>query len=53
MHHVPPPKHVKSSKLQNSKRSRDDAVLSSAYPVHLGADPQVVTCHHYLHPFVE
>ena len=49
---------------RSSKRCRDDAVLSSAYPVQgsaskvnrLGADAQVVSCHRYLivfHPFVE
>ena len=48
---------------RSSKRCRDDAVLSSAYPVQgsaskvnrLGADAQVVSCHRYLivfHPFV-
>ena len=47
----------------SSKRGRDDAVLSSAYPVHgsaskvncLDADAQVVFCYGCLvfHPFVE
>ena len=50
----PHAKYVESSKWQSSKRSRDDAVLSSAtHPVHgsvsevncSGADLQVVSCH--------
>ena len=55
---------VQSDKMVKLKHCRNDAVLSSAYPVHgsasqvnrLGADTQVVSCHHYLvvfHPFVE
>ena len=64
VHHVPRAEHVESSKRRSSKRCRDDAVLSSAYPIHgsasevnrLGADAQVVSCHRYLavfHPFIE
>ena len=63
-HHVPHAEHVKSSKWRSSKHCRDDAVLSSAYPVHgsvskanrSGADAQVVSCHRYLvvfHSFIE
>ena len=47
---------VRSEKTANSKCCRDDAMLSSAYPVHgsasevnrSGADAQVVSCHRYL-----
>ena len=53
---------VRSDKM--AKRSRDDAMLASTYPVqgsasevnHLGANTQVVSCHRYLvvsHLFVE
>ena len=63
-HHVPHAEHVENSKWWSSKRCRDAAVLSSAYPVHgsaskvnrSGADAQVVSCHRYLvvfHPFIE
>ena len=55
---------VRSNKMAKLKHCQDDAVLSSAYPVHRlasevnhsGADMQVVSCHHYLvvfHCFVE
>ena len=64
VHHVPHAKHIQSLKWQSSKHSRDNAVLSSAYPIYgsasevnrSGADVHVISCHRYLvvfHPFVE
>ena len=51
---------VQSDEMVKLKHCRNDAVLSFAYPIHgsasqvnrLGADMQVVSCHHYLVVFI-
>ena len=57
-HQVPHVEHIESSKWRSSKRWRDDAMLSSAYPFtsqRAGGDAQVFSRHRYLvfGPFVE
>ena len=51
---------VQSDEVVKLEHCRNDTMLSSAYPVHgsvtqvnrLGADMQVVSCHHYLVVFL-